>query len=83
MFNSKFFTVMIVLTFLAVGATVAFQAIEMNEYELFETLFGLGFQQFIKLLGPFTAKPNLFGLFLGPCAQNPPQALENKRDNNQ
>lgn len=31
---------MIVLTFLAVGAAVAFQAIEMNEYELFETLFG-------------------------------------------
>ena len=40
MFNSKFFTVMIVLTFLAVGATVAFQSIEMNEYGLFETLFG-------------------------------------------
>ena len=31
---------MIVLTFLAVGATVAFQAIDMHEYDLFETLFG-------------------------------------------
>ncbi|WP_294432564.1 hypothetical protein [uncultured Victivallis sp.] len=40
MFNSKFFTVMIVLTFLAVVATVAFQSIEMNQYGLFETLFG-------------------------------------------
>lgn len=38
MFNSKFFTVMIVLTFLALGAAVAFQSLEMNEYRLFETL---------------------------------------------
>ena len=38
MFNSKFFTVMIVLTFLALGAAVAFQVLEMNEYQLFETL---------------------------------------------
>ena len=38
MFNSKFFTVVIVLTFLALGAAVAFQAMEMNDYNLFNTL---------------------------------------------
>lgn len=38
MLNSKFFTTMIVLTFLAVGACVAFQALEMKDYNLFETL---------------------------------------------
>ena len=38
MFNSKFFTVMIVLTFLTLGATVALQVLEMNEYQLFEIL---------------------------------------------
>lgn len=38
MFNSKFFTVVIVLTFLALGAAVAFQAMEMNDYNLFDTL---------------------------------------------
>lgn len=38
MFNSKFFTVMIVLTFLALGGAVALQVLEMNEYNLFETL---------------------------------------------
>ena len=38
MFNSKFFTAVIVLTFLAVGATVAFQVLEMQEYNLFNTL---------------------------------------------
>ncbi len=39
MFNSKFFTVMIVLSFLAVAASVAFQALEMHEYNLFNTMF--------------------------------------------
>lgn len=39
MFNSKFFTVMIILTFLAMGATVTFQALEMSEYNLFNTMF--------------------------------------------
>ena len=38
MFNSKFFTVVIVLTFLALGATVALQALEMKEYNLFNIL---------------------------------------------
>ncbi len=39
MFESKFFMVMIVLTLLAVGATTAFQVMEMQEYNLFETMF--------------------------------------------
>ena len=39
MFNSKFFTVMIILTFLAMGATVTFQTLEMKEYNLFHTMF--------------------------------------------
>ena len=38
MWNSKFFTVVIVLTVLALGATVAFQALEMQEYNLWNTL---------------------------------------------
>ena len=38
MFNSKFFTVVIGLSFVALGAAVAFQALEMNEYNLFNTL---------------------------------------------
>ena len=38
MLNSKFFTAVIILTFLAVGAVVALQACEMNEYKLFDTL---------------------------------------------
>ena len=38
MFNSKFFTVVVVLTFLALGAAVAFQVLEMQEYNLFNTL---------------------------------------------
>lgn len=38
MFNSKFFTVVIVLTFVALGATVAFQVLEMKDYNLFNTL---------------------------------------------
>ena len=38
MFNSKFFTAVIVLTFIALGSAVAFQALEMNEYNLFNTL---------------------------------------------
>lgn len=40
MFNSKFFTVMIILTVLALGATVVFQSLEMNEYSLLQTMFG-------------------------------------------
>ncbi|MBQ7209139.1 MAG: hypothetical protein IJS01_15185 [Lentisphaeria bacterium] len=38
MFNSKFFTVIIVVTFLALGAAVAFQALEMQEYNLWNSL---------------------------------------------
>lgn len=38
MFNSKFFTVVMVLTTIALAAIVAFQALEMQHYELFETL---------------------------------------------
>ena len=38
MFNSKFFTVIIVLTFLALGAAVALQVLEMTDYTLFEIL---------------------------------------------
>ena len=34
MFNSKFFTAVIGLTFLALGATVALQVLEMKEYNL-------------------------------------------------
>lgn len=40
MLKSKFMTVLIVLSFLAIGATVAFQALEMKEYNLFQTLLG-------------------------------------------
>ncbi len=38
MFNSKFFTAVIVLTFVALGAAVTFQVLEMKEYNLFNTL---------------------------------------------
>jgi len=38
MFKSKFFTVMIVLTTLAVAAALVFQLLEMKEYNLFQTL---------------------------------------------
>ena len=38
MFNSKFFTAVIGLTFLALGATVALQVLEMKEYNLFNIL---------------------------------------------
>ena len=38
MFNSKFFTVVIVITFLALGAAVTFQVLEMQEYNLLNTL---------------------------------------------
>ena len=38
MFNSKFFTGVIVLTFLAMAATVALQVLEMNDYHLFQTM---------------------------------------------
>jgi len=40
MFNSKFFTGVIVLTFLAMAATVVFQTMEMNDYHVFQTMFG-------------------------------------------
>lgn len=39
MFKSKFFTVVIVLTFIAMAATVAFQVFEMLDYNLFKTIF--------------------------------------------
>ena len=39
MFKSKFFTVVIVLTFIAMAATVTFQVLEMLDYNLFNTLF--------------------------------------------
>lgn len=39
MFNSKFFTAIIVLTFLAMAATVVFQSLEMKDYNLFQTMF--------------------------------------------
>ena len=38
MFNSKIFTVIIVVTFLALGTAVAFQVLEMREYNLWDTL---------------------------------------------
>ena len=38
MFNSKFFTAVIGLTFLALGATVALQVLEKKEYNLFNIL---------------------------------------------
>jgi hypothetical protein len=39
MLQSKLFTILIILTLLAVAGTVALQAMEMNAYELFQTLF--------------------------------------------
>ena len=38
MFNSKAFTVITVLTVLALGAAVTFQALEMQDYNLWNTL---------------------------------------------
>ena len=38
MFNSKMFTVVLVLTVLALGAVVTFQALEMQEYNLWNAL---------------------------------------------
>ena len=38
MWNSKFFTVMIILTAIAVAASVTFQFLEMRDYNLVETL---------------------------------------------
>lgn len=38
MLNSKFFTVMLVLTLTSAAAVVALQALEMLEYDLFRTL---------------------------------------------
>ncbi len=40
MLNSKFFTVMIVLSFLLVGAALTFQAIDFHEYGLIEKYIG-------------------------------------------
>ncbi len=39
MFNSKFFTGVIILTFLAMAATVVFQTLEMKDYNLLQTMF--------------------------------------------
>ena len=38
MFTSKIFSAILVVTFLALGAAVAFQVLEMNDYQLFEIL---------------------------------------------
>ncbi len=38
MLKSKFFAVMAVLTLVALGAAVAFQSLEMKDYNLFDTL---------------------------------------------
>ena len=38
MLNSKMFTVVLVLTILALGAVVTFQALEMQEYNLWNAL---------------------------------------------
>ena len=38
MWRSKYFMVMIILTFLAIAATLAFQVLEMHEYGLIEAL---------------------------------------------
>ena len=40
MLNSKFFTIMIVLTLVAGAGAVTRQALEMDHYSLFETLLG-------------------------------------------
>lgn len=40
MFQSKFFAIMIILTFVAIVATLVFQGLEMGEYDLFNTMFG-------------------------------------------
>ena len=40
MFESKFYTVMIVLSFVLLAACVVFQALEMNEYNMFAQLTG-------------------------------------------
>lgn len=39
MLQSKAFTLMIILTMLVLGGVVALQVMEMNAYELFQTLF--------------------------------------------
>lgn len=39
MLDSKFFTVMSILTLLLAGAAVTFQVLEMDAYGLFKTLF--------------------------------------------
>ena len=41
MLNSKFFTVMIALTLVAVAGALALQIMEMDHYSLFETLLGI------------------------------------------
>ena len=40
MFDSKFYSVMIVLSFLLMIAAVVFQALEMSEYNMFAQLTG-------------------------------------------
>ena len=40
MFNSRYYTVMIVLSFLLVAAAVALQVMEMQEYNLISQLMG-------------------------------------------
>ncbi len=40
MFESKFYTVMIVLSFVLLAACVVFQMLEMSEYNLFAQLTG-------------------------------------------
>ena len=40
MFESKFYTVMIVLSFVLLAACVAFQMLEMDEYNMFAQLTG-------------------------------------------
>ncbi len=41
MLTSKFFTAMIIATLIFAAATVTFQALEMNAYDLFKTLLPL------------------------------------------
>ena len=41
MFNSKSFTIVMAVTLLILAATATFQVLEMCEYKLFDTLFGL------------------------------------------
>ncbi len=40
MFESKYYTVMIILSFVLLAACVAFQMLEMDEYNMFAQLMG-------------------------------------------